>query len=411
MNMRFYPGVLAGRIRIPSSKSLTHRALIAASLSCGRSVLHHPLYCDDTLATIDCLRKLGVNIKTQRDHLIVESNGRYTYHEMLDVKESATTFRLLVCTISIFIPDFTIACDSRLIERLRTRDIASLQGLTFEWKSDCVHITGSLQPTLYHVSTTITTQWASGLALAMPLGAHCLEAIATDSDYVALSIDMMKKFGVDLIRVGDSYKTVGTYQPTELEIEVDYSSSAFFVGMMVFNPQLRIEGIGTSSLQPDFRIFEYLERMGVEFHHYTRVVKVSSVQFQSCTIDLSQNPDLAPILAAVAAVSGKHIVLTGLEKLEYKESNRLVAIRESLFALGANIRIEDKSLIIDGRGTLHGDVTIDGFKDHRIIMSLVSIHHQINYPYTIIGCEHVRKSFPDFFKYFQKIGGIYESNL
>jgi 3-phosphoshikimate 1-carboxyvinyltransferase len=107
----------------------------------------------------------------------------------------------------------------------------------------------------------------------------------------------------------------------------------------------------------------------------------------------------------------KHIVLTGLEKLEYKESNRLVAIREALFALGANIRIEDKSLIIDGRGTLHGDVTVDGFKDHRIIMSLVSIHHQINYPYTIVGCEHVRKSFPDFFKYFQKIGGIYESDL
>jgi 3-phosphoshikimate 1-carboxyvinyltransferase len=305
MNMRFYPGVLAGRIRIPSSKSLTHRALIAASLSCGTSVLHHPLYCDDTLATIDCLRKLGVNIKTQRDHLIVESSGRYTYHEMIDVKESATTFRLLVCAISLFVPAFTIACDARLIERLRTRDIDSLQGLTFEWEPDRVHITGSLQPTLYHVSTTITTQWASGLALAMPLGAHYIEAKATDSDYVALSVNMMKQFGVDLIREGDYYKTVGTYQPTELEIEVDYSSSAFFVGMMVFNPQLRIEGIGTSSLQPDFRIFEYLECMGVEFHHYTRVMKVSGVRFQSCTIDLSQNPDLAPILAAVAAVSGK----------------------------------------------------------------------------------------------------------
>ncbi|MDD4212115.1 MAG: hypothetical protein PHY42_01805, partial [Bacilli bacterium] len=349
MNLRFYPGSLKGRIRIPSSKSLTHRALIAASLAKGTSIIHHPLFCDDTMATLDCLKNLGMNIKITKKTITLESPGFYSICGPLDVKESATTLRLLVGLISIYEHDFTIQCHPRIIDRIKTKDLEDLKGLEFSFEANAIHIKGTLNHLYYRPAMNITTQWASGLSLMMPLSPIYLHASVMQGDYVRLGVNFIKNFGVEIVEEEEWLRTEGTYLPQEIRIEVDYSSAAFFIGMALFNRQLRIEDIRRDSYQPDVRIISYFEQMGATFEVTSHYLRCINVNFQDCTIDLTQNPDLAPILAAVASVSSCRVILTGLEKLEYKESNRLFAIQNSLNVLGASVTIADKSLIIEGK--------------------------------------------------------------
>ncbi|MFA6890045.1 MAG: hypothetical protein WCQ80_03405, partial [Bacilli bacterium] len=220
---RFYPGSLKGRIRIPSSKSLTHRALIAASLANGLTQIHHPLYCDDTMTTIACLQSLGIDIQTSQNDIILNSPGFYTICGPLDVKESATTFRLMVGAISMFSQEFTIQAHPRLIERIRTNDLDDLDGLTFTFMTDAIHIVGTLNQKQYYPALNITTQWASGLCMLLPFKFFRIHDHILTGDYVCLTVSMMKQFGIELIQQDGWLTSKGQYLPQKVTIESDYS--------------------------------------------------------------------------------------------------------------------------------------------------------------------------------------------
>lgn len=409
MKIKITPHSLHGKVKLPSSKSLTHRALICASLAMGHSVINHPLLCDDTMATIHCLQQLGVEIKTAEDCIFVNRSKPLQLMGKLDAKDSASTIRFLIPVISTFCNQFSFYGSKRLIERLMTSDIKQLTGLQFEKQEDCLIVNGKLDyPSLY-LKQEATSQWLSGVLLSLPFVGIPLQCDIEQDYYTDLTIQMMEHFGINCKKVERKIISFGSYSPQTVDMEVDYSAMANFLGMAIFSPATKIYSPLRQSLQPDFRIFSFLEAMGVSFLREEEWISCQGNTLHETSYSLAKNPDLAPILAAVASVSGQTIRIWGLDFLQYKESNRLDAISEALTMLGARIEKGKEELLIYGKKTLLGGVRIPDYQDHRIIMSLIAISSQIDKPFILEGGEAINKSFPDFYKLFASLGGQYES--
>lgn len=396
MEVTIYPQKLKGEVIIPPSKSLTHRALICASLADGISTIYNPLYSDDTYATISCLKSLGVKIDEYKDKIIVHGVKEYSLRGRLDAKDSASTIRFLIPIISLFINDFTFYGSKRLMERINTPDLLALDGLKFTFALDCVNIKGKLNNNL-HLSDNITSQFISGILFTTPYTNILLKNY--DNPYIDLTKSMINYFLRN-----------NKYEPQEIEIESDFSSASFFIAMML-NNDIKINNLHFNSLQGDKRIISIFEEMGARFKKDSNTLTCLLGMTNGITINLSKNPDLVPIVAAVASISKGRSRITGIEKLQYKESNRIKSIYESLKAIGADIEIENHDLIINGKEFLEGNNTISGFHDHRIIMSLVALSSKVKYPYVIKGYEDVKKSFPNFWDLYQLIGGKYDCKI
>lgn len=409
MKVKIYPHPLQGEVNVPSSKSLTHRALIVASLANGDSIIKSPLYANDTYATINCLRALGVEIKENKDYLKVKGVKRYQVNSILDAEESASTLRFLIPLIAIWNNHFYFKASLRLIERIKTSDLATLDGLKFTYHNDQIEIEGTMAKSL-SLNDEITSQWISGVIMSLPITKGLLKVNKLNNPYINLTLQLLNYSGINL-KITDNvltYKT-GSYQPLNINIEGDLSTAAFYLTMAIFN-QVKVTGINQDSHQGDIAIFDFFKKMQLSWYDDDGIYFEAKRPI-SANLNLSLNPDLAPIIASLASVSKGTCVLQGLEKLEYKESNRLVAIYEALKALGADINLLENKLFITGKEFLTGGVEINGYNDHRIIMSLVAISSRVQKPFIITDSEAVKKSNPDFFRQFQNLGGIYEYQI
>ncbi|HHU55488.1 MAG TPA: hypothetical protein GXZ48_02195 [Acholeplasmataceae bacterium] len=396
MYVTIYPNPLHGEVIIPPSKSLTHRALICASLVKGKSIIYNPLYSDDTNATISCLKNLGVTITKLSDRIIVEGEGRYKLLGKLDGKESASTIRFLIPLVSHFVSDFSFHGSKRLTERLNTKDLLNLKGLKFDFFSDHVRVSGKLEDEI-NLSDSITSQFISGIIFLKPIK--------------KININVPKNPYIDLTQsVVNYFLDHGKYVPREIIIESDFSSASFFIAMMLFN-NIKIKGLNFDSLQGDKKIITFLEKMDAKFSNSNNRLLCLSGETKGIDLDLTLYPDLVPIMAAIASVSKGQTTIVGIEKLKYKESDRIKAIYLGLKQLGADIKYNKHNLIINGQDYLEGCATVDGFSDHRIIMSLVAISSKVKNPYTIKGFSEVNKSFPNFWDLYKSLGGKYECKV
>lgn len=409
MKVKVYPQPLSGTIIIPGSKSLTHRALICASLANGITSICHPLMSDDTLATIKCLQALGVKILIEEMCIKVCGVNKLIIQDELDAYESASTLRFLLPLISLWNHHFTIKASPRLLKRIDTADLHALKGLKIKINENDLEVEGKLEFPLY-LKDDITTQWISGLLFTLPFNKGQLYVNKLNNQYILMTMDMMKEFNV-VIKKNNNILSCDetTYLAKDIDIEGDYSHAAFFLTSAIFN-RLKVKGLKLDSLQGDRVFLMFLEKMGLKWQDDDGVI-VSHNRPLGNQFDLSLNPDLAPILAALASVSKGTSILTGLNKLKYKESDRLLSTFHSLQALGAKIKIENDNLIIEGQEYLPGGTLINGFNDHRIIMSLVAISSQVITPFIITDAEAVSKSFPDFFERFAQLGGKYEYQI
>src|SRR5690554_6145657 len=128
MDLKIFPSKLKGIIEVPASKSITHRYLICAALSKGKSIIKNPLICDDTLATIDVLKQFGAKFKIEKDQIIVKGVGKPKLTDRtLTILESATTLRVLLPILILFSKKVTITSTKRLIDRIYTSDLLDLK--------------------------------------------------------------------------------------------------------------------------------------------------------------------------------------------------------------------------------------------------------------------------------------------
>ena len=395
-DVKITPSKLSGKVRVPASKSISHRALICAALAKGTSVIDNLLECDDTAATIGILSAMGAKIHKEGTKTVVEGISDANKVIQADCFESGSTLRFLIPVAA------ALGCRSEFIGRakLPQRPITpyftelTKKGITFETNEMPYRFSGQLKSGTYTIAGDISSQFISGLLFALPLLDGDSEIVITSplqsKTYVDITIAALSDFGVVVKETKQGYLVSGNqdYKPCETSIEADMSQAAFYVVANAIGSDIMIEGLNKDSIQGDRAILDI----------------VSAANGKAFDVDASQIPDLVPILTVLAAFSNgtSHIINCG--RLRLKESDRLAVITSELNKLGADIIEKSDSLTINGVESLHGGVC-ESHIDHRIPMSLAIASTRATEPVIINGAECVSKSYPCFFEDFEALGG------
>ncbi len=434
-------------IQAPASKSVSHRAVIAAALAKGQSRLTNVLESDDLVRTKNCLAVCGADFETTDKALFVTGvNGKPQGGEQTPadfyMHESGTSCRLLTGVAAAGSGLFRIHGVPRLHERpigaLTT--VLAAQGVQFQFEGNTgyppfIMNTKGLRGGEMAVDLEESSQYLSGLLLAAACASNKTTLFITGKKavswpYVALTLSVMRDFGIEF-SVQKGFKNFwnpvnwekitapapekirfvvypGTYKNGVYAVEGDWSNASYFLAAGAVGPQaVTITGLRQDSLQGDKAMLEFLKKMGANVHwHNNQVLHVAPNPqgLLGITADMSNCPDIVPTLATVAAFATTSTTITGASHLRIKECDRLEATVKTLQKAGATVRILKDGLHITPQKLLPKVLPVTTYGDHRMAMSaaiftLAKMQVECDDP----GC--VAKSFPDFWQHWKKVTG------
>lgn len=403
-------------IEIPGSKSVTHRALISASLASGESLLYNFLKCEDTYYTIDALRQLGVGISIEGESLKVEGRGGKfqpaVTRKELYLGNSGTSIRLLLSVVALGNGEFFLTGTERMLKRPIGPLVTALNQLgaetSCEVRNGCPPVfvrAHGIKGGRVSIPGDDSSQFISSLLLSGPCAQNDVRIDVTGKlvsrPYVDITLEVMEQFGIEVAHdCYSSFKVASgqRYQSRELKIEGDTSSASYFWAAAAVTGGT----VGTTNIYPystrqgDIRFLEILERMGCKIEKNLERVVVHGGKLRPIEADMSSMPDMVPTLAAIALFSSGETVIRNVHHLRHKESNRLRAIALEWSKLGAGVKEIDGGLVISGGRGLTG-TTLDPHDDHRLAMSLAVVGLRVP-GIRIINKECVQKSFPQFWQ-------------
>ena len=394
------PHKLSGNISIISSKSYTHRAIIAASLASGISKIDNVYFSNDILATISICKKMGAKIDRIGDSLLIEGVSTFNKVDMYDASDSGSTLRFLLPVLLIKENEFTITGHNNLVNRPLDvyYDLFEQIGIEYHHQESNLplSIKGRLKPGEYVIKDLNSSQFITGLLFALPLleadSKIIVEGKIESISYIKLSIHILSLFGIKIEEFENGFYIPGNqeYKATNIISEGDYSQAAFFLVANLMGNNINVFNLNPDSLQADKKIMDIIQ----------------SFSSENCVVDLADCPDLGPILFTLASTLDKETRFINTKRLKIKESDRIKDLEEELSKIGARFSVYPNEVLIKGTLNRKGDYVFDTHKDHRIIMSLAILSTVLEGQVVINGIEEVSKSYPTFFEDFKKLGGI-----
>lgn len=396
MNLRIHRSEPKGTVYAPPSKSMAHRLLICAAMAEGISTIRGINSCLDVLATIDSLTALGVNIDVSDSVVTVKGIDMRSAspRSALNCSESGSTLRFLIPPALLSGKNAIFFGAPSLMRRPMNiyNEICDNHGMLCHCDGNTVAVRGPLKSGEYEIAGNVSSQFISGLLFALPIldsdsKIKIIPPVESRS-YIDLTIEALSYFGVRVRWIDDTtlfIKGKQKYLPTTLNVEGDYSASAFIDALSVFGYDVRTENLNPNSIQGDkvYKTFYEMLKRGVP------------------TIHIADCPDLGPILFAVAAA--KHGgVFTGTKRLKIKESDRASAMATELSKFGVSVKVLEDKVIVYPASFHAPSEPLLGHNDHRIVMAL-SILLTLTGG-TIKGAEAVKKSYPDFFDDLSSLG-------
>lgn len=395
MNITIKKGTASGVVSIPSSKSVAHRLLINAALTDGETIINGLSLNEDIGATIDCLKTLGAKIDYSHGRCTVHgTNGRRESLRRLHCRESGSTLRFMIplCLDSV---KTELYGSPRLIERPHSvyGEICEKNG--FLWQSDGEKITvcGGLKSGEYEVPGNISSQFITGLMLALPtLEGDSVIRLTTEPEslsYIDMTVASLAAFGIVIEKRSEREWFIKGSQnrrsPGIINVEADESGAAFFGALNYIGGDVKLDNLNNNSCQGDrvWRLFFPMLESGRP-----------EISIKDC-------PDLGPILMSLAACLNG-VTLRDTARLKIKESDRGGAMAEELEKLGVKVTVEENTITVDPSGIHAPNEALDGHNDHRIVMSLVIMLTQFGG--RINGAQAVSKSMPQFFKMLNSLG-------
>jgi 3-phosphoshikimate 1-carboxyvinyltransferase len=401
-------------VRIPGSKSITHRALITASLAKGESVLEEFLACEDTLCTVNGLQGLGVGISIKGERARVQGAGGEFPSSGSGIEiflgNSGTSYRLLLSTVALARGEYILTGTPRMHARPIGDLVKALNELGVE--ASCMEKGGfppvsvkakGIRGGKVEIAGDKSSQYVSSILLAGPYAEKDVEIQVTgrlvSQPYVEVTLDVMRSFGIPVNREGYRYFKVHSgqrYQPRNFRIDGDVSTASYFwAAAAVTGGKIRTENIyAQTTKQGDIALLDVMEEMGCRIERDAERVVVQGRELSGIDVDMGDMPDMVPTLAAIALFSRGRTTIRNVSHLRLKESDRLRAIAMEWRRLGGKIEELPDGLVIHGGGPLSGTV-VDTYDDHRIAMSLAVVGLRIPGIH-IRGEDCVNKSFPGF---------------
>ncbi|OGQ98137.1 MAG: 3-phosphoshikimate 1-carboxyvinyltransferase [Deltaproteobacteria bacterium RIFOXYD12_FULL_55_16] len=406
-------------LTVPGSKSLTQRALIAAALANGESILHWPLASEDTEYTSQALTAMGITVAPGQEQWRVQGRGGViaTPSQEIFLGNNGTATRFLTSVAAMGHGPFTINGDPRMHERPIKPLLEALAG----WGVDIRSLHGTGCPPVTIAANGIkggktllpegkSSQYLSSLLLVAPYAQQPAELLVAgevlSKPYVTMTLAVMRDFGINVTASPELNHFLipqGCYQAKEYAVEGDASSASYFwAAAAVTGGRVTVANVPSPSLQGDAVLVEILARMGCGVERSPKGITVTgSGELRGVEVDMGDCPDVVPTLAVVASFAKGRTVIKNIAHLRIKECDRLHVMVTELAKLGVRAEEQSDAMIIEGReknNPLHG-AEIDTYHDHRIAMSF-AVAGLVVPGVRIRGEECVAKSFPDFWERF-----------
>ena len=404
MKTTIHKGRIAGSITAPASKSYAQRAVAAALLAGGETTLTHLDLCNDTRAALDVARRLGASVSHEGTTYTIRG-GLNPVSTKLNIGESGLATRLFTPIASLCHMPITINGEGSILRRPIEMMEEPLQALGVEVISNGgylpISVKGPMRGGEIHVDGSLSSQFITGLLMALPLSPNdtVLHVENLKSrPYVDMTIDLAARFGVAIEHNNyEQFYIAGGqhYTPCTYNIEGDWSGASCLLVAGATAGSITIRNLNHISLQADLAIIEALARAGAEIITTNSSVTVHGGPLHAFEFDATDCPDLFPALAALAASCEGTAVLTGTQRLTYKESNRAETIAEVFGRLGIGVDLSEKNTMRITGGPVSSAV-VDSHNDHRIAMAAAVAALSSDDSVVIEGANAADKSYPNF---------------
>ena len=408
MNCKIGKSKLDGKIKCPSNKSYTHRAIFLAALSDGKSIVKKILRSNDTIATINACRGFGVEVEELENNVTINNTINQTVqNSIINAENSGTTIRIAIAIAALSGGNTTLTGDESLRKRPMQPILDALQTMGVKTESDDgkppIHMNGKIQGKEISINGNISSQFISALLIIAPRLPEGLiinvEGDLVSKPYVDLTIAIMKKFGVE-VKIEEKYKKYiilhQMYKSTTFSIPSDFSNLALLLSANVLlGDGLNIEISLDDMPQGDEAIVDILERLGVNVTLEEDIITTKSpISLNGGKFDLSDTPDLLPAIAILALKSKKPIEIFNVKHARYKETDRIAIISRELKKIGLNVEEKDDGMILRKSLELH-PAELNSENDHRLFMAF-SIAGMFIGECTVSDPDAVKVSYPEF---------------
>lgn len=419
--VKLTPACLSGTVQAPPSKSYAHRAIICAFLSGGKCKTENICLSADISATLDCIKQLGAEWKYDNKRKIVSivSKKESLSKPFLDCGESGSTLRFFIPIAMAMNDEVCFTGHGRLMKRPLESyfEIFKKKKIEYTLKKDVLSVKGRLTAGTYEVDGTVSSQFITGLLFALPLlegdSEIKIKGKLASKAYIDITLDVLKSFGIEIENKDYSsfvIKGNQNYKPQSCFVEGDFSQAAFWLVAGALGCNVSCSGLDENSLQGDSKIIELIEQTGATVKRVgeNTFAAQPTAEMKGITVDADEVPDLVPILAVLLCFCKGESRIENAGRLRIKESDRLSAITSELKKMGADITEGKDFLKIRGKQILNG-AEVSAQNDHRIAMAIAVAACRCEGEIFIEGAKKaVKKSYPDFFEKYQKLGGIVE---
>ena len=407
------PSAIKGTLKAPASKSMTQRAIAAALLADGQSIIHNPSYCDDSLAAMSIAVGLGARVEPQVNELKI--NGSAILKEpKLNCGESGLAIRMFSPIAALYSAEIKMVGANSLKKRPMFMIEEALNQLGVKCTSSGgfipLTIEGPIVGGYCEIDGSVSSQLLTGLLMALPLAAGNSEIRVNNlkgKPYIDMTIQILKSFGISvenrdysLFRIQGNQK----YIPQSYTVEGDWSGGAFLLVAGAINGQLCVRGLRSDSMQSDKLIVNALENAGAHIISGENQIEITRSELKAFEFDATESPDLFPPLVALASYCEGISTIKGVSRLIYKESDRAKALQEEFSKMGIKIEINDDLMFVIG-GKPQG-ARVESHDDHRIAMAIAVASLGATAKVSIRDSQCVAKSYPGFFDDLRRVGAV-----
>ena len=426
MRAIIYPSALKGVLKAPASKSMTLRAIAAATMAKGTSIIKGASLCDDAMAALDIAKSLGATVDIKGNKFTI--SGNFSAAETtLSARESALCVRMFAPIAALLDTPLTITGSGSLQHRPMQMIDEALSQLGASCKpvpnADIMawRIEGPLNGGNLSINGHETSQLLTGLLMALPLTSVNSEINVKNlvsKNYVDMTIQLLRQFGVVINKQSDEYYKIRgrqRYSAKEYTVEGDWSGAAFLLVAAALSGDVTVQNLYGNTKQPDSCILKTLTLVGAAISVSEQEVSLSkdSTTLRPFNFDAGESPDLVPPLVALAAQCNGISMIYGINRLKIKESSRAEALQQEFARIGVHIDLADDTMKIHGGTLAVEEDVVHAHNDHRIAMALAVAACSADKPLTIEGAECVSKSYPNFFADLKKlrVGVTIEDNI
>ncbi|MBN2518437.1 MAG: 3-phosphoshikimate 1-carboxyvinyltransferase [Candidatus Altiarchaeota archaeon] len=409
---------LEGEAKAPPSKSYTHRAIILSGLARGTSKINDPLLSADPLASMEAIRAGGAQVRVGKGSLVIKGNDGVVKvpKKTVDVENSGTTIRIMTSVFSLCDKEVVLTGDESIRKRPMQPLLDALSQIGVETTSTNgnppVSVKGPMKGGICRIRGDVSSQYISGLLISCPLAKKDTTVEITTElrsrPYLDLTLDQLRRFGgrIDnqdykrfMIKGNQSYKA------TDYTVEGDYSGAAFILAAAaLIDSKVMVRNLFKDSKQGDKKIIEILRKMGADLKVGKDSVAVKGGSpLSGIEVDLSQTPDLLPIMSVLGSLAQGKTIIRNVEHARIKECDRIDAMAKGLTKMGARLKEKRDGFEIDGVDSLSG-AEVQAFNDHRIVMALAVAGLRAKGKTVIDSAESVAVSFPNFLEVMKTLG-------